>query len=82
MDGYHIQIWRGQEHLIDFADDRSHSIDEASQRIADLLRDMMDELHEEDWTGCRFEVTTADGEPVLTLPVLPTMSAIARQTQH
>ncbi len=82
MGAFHIQLWRNQKHLIDFADDRSRSIDEASQRIAALLQDMMDELHEEDWTGCRFEVTTSDGGPVLTLPVLPTMSAIARQTRH
>jgi hypothetical protein len=82
MDIYRIQFWRGQEHIFDLADHRSGSIEETGERITALLRTMMDEHHEEDWTGCWVEVTTSGGERVLTVPVLPTMSAIARQTRH
>jgi hypothetical protein len=46
--------------------------------LSSLLYELVNE--DKDWTGCRFEVTNAEVRVVLIVPVLPRMSAIARQT--
>lgn len=74
---YIIQFWRRQEFRFSIMDENFGSVEEAHQQVTALVREMMAD-DEEDWTGCRFEVTTARGESLLSIPVLPAMSAIAR----
>jgi ABC-type ATPase with predicted acetyltransferase domain len=82
MSAYHIHFWRGQNHIIDYEDDEYPSVEEARRHVEDIIREMMKDTMTEDWTGCRFEVTTVEGSPVLQIPVLTMMSAIARRTHH
>ncbi len=82
MSAYHIQFWRGQDRIIDYEDDEYLSLDEARKHIEYLIREMMTDQWSEDWTSCRFEVTTAGGKTVLAVPILAAMSAIARRTHH
>jgi hypothetical protein len=82
MTNYHIEFWRGAERIFDYEDDECRSRDHARRHVEGLIQEMMTDAHGDDWTGCRFEVTTSRGKPVLQVPVLPTMSAITRRTQH
>ena len=79
---YHIQFWRGSDQIIDYEDDEYRSHEGARQSINDLIREMMADRWSEDWSGCRFEVTTSDGATVLSIPVLAAMNALARRTHH
>ena len=79
---YHIQFWRGRDRIIDYEDDEYRTLNEARQSVEDLIREMMTDRWSEDWTGCRFEVTTSDGTTVLSIPILAAMSALARRTHH
>jgi hypothetical protein len=82
MTNYHIEFWRGAERIFDYEDDEYPTPDNARRHIEELILEMMTDAHGDDWTGCRFEVATSRGKPVLQVPVLPTMSAITRRTQH
>jgi hypothetical protein len=73
-----IRFWRRQEFLFDIVDEGCDDVDEVYHQVAELVREMMTD-DQEDWTGCRFEITSARGEALLSVPVLPAMSAIARQ---
>lgn len=81
MTVYHIEFWRGRDQIIDYEDDEYRSLDDARLYVEQLIREMMADRWSEDWTGCRFEVTTS-GKTVLSVPVLATMSALARRTHH
>ena len=82
MATYYIEFWRGRERVGDFESDEFSSPDEARQHIDDMLGEITLDSWVEDWTGCRFEVATADGETVFSVPVLTAMSAIARRRSH
>ena len=82
MTVYHIQFWRAGDQIIDYEDDEYRSLDDARLYIEQLIREMMADRWSEDWTGCRFEVTTSGGRTVLSVPVLATMSTLARRTHH
>ena len=73
-----IQFWHGKHCLLGLEDKGCASLEDASRRLSALLYELMSE--DQDWTGCRFQVTDAEARVVLVVPVLPTMSAIARQT--
>jgi hypothetical protein len=77
---YTIQFWRGHHCLFGVTDESCLNVEDALQRVSDLLRELMDE--DEDWTGCRLEVVAECGEVILSAPVLPSMSAMARQSCH
>jgi hypothetical protein len=76
--GCTIQFWHGKHCLLGLEDKGCASLEDASRRVSALLYELMSE--DKDWTGCRFQVTDAEAKVVLVVPVLPTMSAIARQT--
>ena len=82
MTDYHIVFWRGQEHVFDYDGGEYCSLYAARQHIHELLREMMTDVWREDWTGCRFDVTTEAGKVLLEVPVLAEMSAIARRAAH
>ena len=73
-----IQFWHGKHCLLGLEDKGCTSLEDAAQRVSALLYELLSE--EQDWTGCRFQVSNAEARVVLIVPVLPTMSAIARQT--
>jgi hypothetical protein len=73
-----IQFWHGKHCLLGLEDKGCASLEDASRRLSALLYELMSE--DQDWTGCRFQVTDVEGKVVLVVPVLPAMSAIARQT--
>jgi hypothetical protein len=75
--GCTIQFWHGKHCLLGLEDKGCASLEDASRQLSALLYELMSE--DTDWTGCRFQVTNAEARVVLIVPVLPTMSAIARQ---
>ena len=79
---YYIELWLGAERVAQYDDTEYRSPDDAREYIHCLLKEMLDDGSPEDWTGCRFEVATQDGRTVLQVPVLATMSAIARRRCH
>ncbi len=82
MTDYQIGFWRGSERVFDYESDEFDSLDEARCHIDDLIKAMREDSSNEDWTGCRFDVTTARGKSVLQVPVLATMSALAQRRLH
>lgn len=82
MIGYHIEFWRGLDRIIDYEDDEYRTLAEARQSVENLVREMMIDRWSEDWTGCRFEVTTSDGTTVLSIPVMAAMSALVHRIHH
>jgi hypothetical protein len=72
-----IQFWLGEHCLLRLEDQECASLEDASRRLSALLYELVGE--DTDWTGCRFQVTNAEAKVVLIVPVLPRMSAIARQ---
>ena len=76
--GCTIQFWHGKHCLLGLEDKGCASLEDASRRLSALLHELMSE--DKDWTGCRFRVTNAEAKVVLIVPVLPMISAIARQT--
>ncbi len=84
MNGYRIEFWRGNERVadLDYETDEFRSLEAAQQHIHALLHVMLSDPWAEDWTGCRFEVVTAAGETLFSVPVLAAMSAIARRRSH
>ena len=79
---YNIEFWRGAERIFEYEGDESLNLDDAQHYINELLQEMMIDSWSEDWTGCRFAVASLEGETVLEVPVLATMSAIARRRSH
>ena len=73
-----IQFWHGKHCLLGLEDKGCASLEDASRQLSALLYGLMSE--DKDWTGCRFQVTNAEAKVVLIVPVLPMISAIARQT--
>ena len=73
-----IQFWHGKHCLLRLEDRECASLEDASRKVSALLYELMSE--DKDWTGCRFQVTNAEARAVLIVPVVPTMSVIARQT--
>ena len=82
MTNYSIEFWRSAERVVGYESDEYVTVEEARQVIEDLIREMMTDAWDEDWTGCRFVVAMSDGTAVLQVPVLATMSAIARRRSH
>jgi hypothetical protein len=82
MTNYSIEFWRGGERVFKYEGEEFSNPADARQHIEDLLHEMMSDPAAEDWTGCRFEVATSDGIRVLQVPVLATMSALARRSSH
>jgi hypothetical protein len=82
MANYNIEFWRGAERIFEYEGDEYPNLDDAQHDINELLQEMMTDSWSEDWTGCRFAVASLDGETVLEVPVLATMSAIARRRSH
>ena len=82
MTNYHIEFWRGAERVVGYESDEYITPAEARQHIDDLLEEMMTDAWAEDWTGCHFAVASWDGTTVLQVPVLATMSALARRRSH
>ena len=82
MATYNIEFWRGAERIFEYEGDEYPNLDDAQRHINELLQEMMLDSWSEDWTGCRFAVASLDGETVLEVPVLATMSAIARRSGH
>ena len=82
MSEYRIEFWRGNERVFDYESDEYRSLEVAQQHIHALLHVMLSDPWAEDWTGCRFEVRRAGGKSVVDIPVLATMSAIARRKLH
>jgi hypothetical protein len=78
---YFIEFWRGAERILEYEREAYDSPEEARQYIEDLVREMMSDSTD-DWTGCYFAVARSDGATVLQVPVLATMSAIARRTYN
>jgi hypothetical protein len=82
MTNYNIEFWRGAERILEYEGDEYPNLDDAQRHIDELLQEMMADSWLEDWTGCRFAVASLEGETVLEVPVLATMSAIARRRSH
>jgi hypothetical protein len=82
MTNCYIEFWRGGERVFEYEGDEFSNPDDARHHIEDLLHQMMRDSAVEDWTGCRFEVATERGKTVLQVPVLATMSALARRSSH
>jgi hypothetical protein len=82
MATYTIEFWRGAERIFEYEGDEYPNLDDAQHHINELLQEMMIDSWSEDWTGCRFAVASLDGKRVLEVPVLATMSAIARRSSH
>jgi hypothetical protein len=75
---YTIQFWRGGCRLFGIAAEGCMSTEDAANRVSAILGALIND--DEDWTGCRLEVVTECGIVILVAPVLPSMSAIARQS--
>jgi hypothetical protein len=73
-----IQFWRGGCRLFGIAAEGCMSTEDAANRVSALLRELIND--DEDWTGCRLEVATECRSVILVTSVLPSMSAIARQS--
>jgi len=82
MATYNIEFWRGAERIFEYEGDEYSNLDDAQHHINELLQEMITDSWSEDWTGCRFAVASLDGKRVLEVPVLATMSAIARRRSH
>jgi hypothetical protein len=82
MTNYNIEFWRGAERIFEYEGDEYSNLDDAQHHINELLQAMMVDSWSEDWTGCRFAVASLNGETVLEVPVLTTMSAIARRSSR
>ncbi len=82
MTNYYVEFWRGAERIVEYESDEYVTLDKARQDIEDLIQEMMTDAWAEDWTGCRCAVATSDGATVLQVPVLATMSALARRRHH
>jgi hypothetical protein len=78
----HIEFWRGADRIVEYESDEYVTPAEARQHIDDLLEGMMTDPWADDWTGCRFVVASWDRTIVLQVPVLATMSALARRRSH
>ena len=79
---YHIEFWRDGVRVRNFESDVHWTLDEAAQRVRDLLREMMNDPSMDDWTGCRFEIARSDGRSVVQVPIMTAMGALARQIGH
>jgi len=81
MTNYYVEFWRGAEQIVEYESDEYVTPEKARQDIEDLIGEMMTDACAEDWTACRFVVATSDGKTVLQMPVLATMSALARREE-
>jgi hypothetical protein len=79
---YYIEFWRDGVRIRDFESDAHWTLDEAAQRIRDLLHEMMNDPSMEDWTGCRFEIARSDGCSIVQVPIMKAMGALARRIGH
>ena len=79
---YHVEFWRGDVRVRFFDSKGLWTINEAAQRVRDLIADLMRKPSMEDWTGCRFEIVRSDGRSIVQVPIMRAMGAIARYTGH
>jgi hypothetical protein len=79
---YYIEFWRDGVRVRDFESDEHWTLDEAAQRVRDLLCEMMNDPSMDDWTGCRFEIARSDGRSVVQVPIMKAMAALARRIGH
>ena len=82
MTTYCVEFWRGADRIVEYESDEAVTLDKVRQDIENLLQEMMSNPWAEDWTGCRFTVTTSEGRIVLQGHVLAAMSALARRRPH
>ncbi len=79
---YHVEFWRDDVRVRFFDSEGHWTIDEATQRVRNLLHEMMRSPSMKDWTGCRFEIVRSDGCSIVQVPIMRAMGAIARYTGH
>ena len=79
---YHVEFWRDGVRVRFFDSEGLWTIDEAAQRVRDLVHDLMKRPSMEDWTGCRFEIVRSDGRSIVQVPIMRAIGAIARYTGH
>ncbi len=82
MIAYQVEFWRGDSRVHDYTGEEHWTIEEAAQKVRDLLQSIMQDPSMEDWTGCRFEIARSDGRSIVQVPIMKAIGALARQIGH